>query len=622
MSTSDFTPRDSIDQEFLQNTSVQNIAWQDVTLTVRDRRTKEPKALLDGVNGMVQAGECCALMGPSGCGKSTLLSFLSRRPTKAKVEGGQVLVNGIRLSDLDFCAMSCFVEQDDNLIGALTVFETMMYSSLLSNKRDATTEEHKFRCSRLLTAFGLEEQAQQLVGTAFRKGISDGQKRRLSVASQIITGPRILFLDEPTSGLDSVASYEVINYLSTLAKRHNLIVICSIHQPSASVLNLFDKLMLMSRGTLQYFGESNGLVEYYNGLDIHIPQHVNPAEYALETISTDFYKDHAVAVQRVSELHYSWKCSNKAQELKRAISTAGYTKEYPGSELRAMSSSRPGIAFRTRILLLQAFTKSYRDVVVYGIRYLMYVVLAIICGTHWLQLKSHQDYIQSFLSIAFAGSAFMAFTASSYAPAFIEDYKQFVKARRNGLYGATEFMVSNFIAGIPYTFITALTHSVINYWLSGLTPTADAFFQWTMWQFLNLLAAESQTVLVTSMAPNFVVALVLHSMLMVIWLIVCGFLVLPHLTNRFYKFFYHFCFMRFPFEGMLRTQFKGRLFDCDSSCHCMYPSPLQSQCKIPGEVVLKAFGVKDMAMAKGVGIVLAIILAFRLISWLMLRIKK
>lgn len=74
----------------------------------------------------------------------------------------------------------------------------------------------------LLEAFGIHRQAQTLVGTPMRKGISGGQKRRTSVASQLITSPKILFLDEPTSGLDSKASFEVVNYLKTLAKRNNV----------------------------------------------------------------------------------------------------------------------------------------------------------------------------------------------------------------------------------------------------------------------------------------------------------------------------------------------------------------------------------------------------------------
>ncbi|PHH83238.1 hypothetical protein CDD82_2849 [Ophiocordyceps australis] len=622
MSTAGCTLQGSNDEEHLQNTSVQNITWDNVTVTVRDRRTKEPKVLLDGINGMVQAGECCALMGPSGCGKSTLLSLLSRRPIGAKVESGQVLVNGTHLSDLDFRSISCFVEQDDNLTGALTVSETVMFSSLLSNKRDATTQEHKFRCLRLLASFGLEEQAEQLVGVAFRKGISGGQKRRLSVASQLITGPKILFLDEPTSGLDSVASYEVISYISTLARRYNLIVICAIHQPSAAVLSLFGKVMLMSRGTLQYFGANNGLVEYYKGIGIQIPQHVNPAEYILETISTNFSNDQAAAIEKVSKLHYEWKSSSHAQQLKTAISTVSCNKESLGPALVANSSSRPGLASRILILLRQSFIKSYRDFVVYGIRYMMYICLAIVCGTNWLKLKSTQYYIQLFGSLVYVCTGFMAFMAFAYVPAFLEDYGQFLKARRNGIYGATEFIASNFIVGVPYIFIIAVSNSAINYWLSGLTPTTEAFFEWTMWQFFNVLAAESQIVLLTSLGPNFVIALVLQAIIMLVWLIVGGFIIMPHLMNRFWKFFYYWCFVRFPFEGMLRTQFKGRLFDCDSTCHCMYPSPMQSECKIPGEIVLQALGVKDMSMAKGVGIMLAITLAFRLASWMILLTKK
>jgi ABC-type multidrug transport system ATPase subunit len=82
--------------------------------------------------------------------------------------------------------------------------------------------ERTERINTLLDSFGIQNQASTLVGTPIRKGISGGQKRRVSVASQLITCPKILFLDEPTSGLDSTASYEVISYIKKLARTNKV----------------------------------------------------------------------------------------------------------------------------------------------------------------------------------------------------------------------------------------------------------------------------------------------------------------------------------------------------------------------------------------------------------------
>lgn len=162
-------------------------------------------------------------MGPSGSGKSTLLNVLAHRPfaQKFKVEG-QILINRAAASDMTFRRAGCYVEQEDSLIGSLTARETLDFAAQLGLPSSVTKVERKRRVERLLQSFGLTEQADTIIGTPIRKGLSGGEKRRVSVASQLITCPKILFLDEPTSGLDSVASYEVINYLKIVAQQNNV----------------------------------------------------------------------------------------------------------------------------------------------------------------------------------------------------------------------------------------------------------------------------------------------------------------------------------------------------------------------------------------------------------------
>lgn len=164
-------------------------------------------------------------MGPSGCGKTTLLNVLASRSTGAAKVDGQVCVNGTVPSKTSFRQMSRFVEQEDALIGSLTVRETLHFASRLSSTSPLTKRERMARIDGLVDSFGLREQANTIIGTPIRKGISGGQKRRVGIASQLITSPKILFLDEPTSGLDSVASFEVVSYLKQVAKRNNVRVV-------------------------------------------------------------------------------------------------------------------------------------------------------------------------------------------------------------------------------------------------------------------------------------------------------------------------------------------------------------------------------------------------------------
>lgn len=178
----------------------------------------------------------------SGSGKTTLLNVLAHRTAVTKGSIKQAIrINESPTDVASFAKLSCYVEQEDALVGSLTVRETLYFAAQLSLPRYVNTSishliwrlifiicrsvskaERKTRIEGLLSAFGLQNQSDTLIGTPIRKGISGGQKRRVSVASQLITSPKILFLDEPTSGLDSAASFEVMSFVRNIAKKYKV----------------------------------------------------------------------------------------------------------------------------------------------------------------------------------------------------------------------------------------------------------------------------------------------------------------------------------------------------------------------------------------------------------------
>lgn len=192
------------------------------------------------------------------------------------------------------------------------------------------------------------------------------------MASQLITSPKILFLDEPTSGLDSAASWEVLSFLKGVAKRNRLIVIASIHQPSASTFNLFDKLLLLSAGKPHYFGPVSAVSSHYASLGHELPLHENPAEFLLELVNVDFARRRDQGADaRLEEMQHDWFRSARAQELSLAVVEV----ESRGAESQAVAveaaEKKPGTPSLVLTLLHRSFIKSYRDVVAYGIRLAM-----------------------------------------------------------------------------------------------------------------------------------------------------------------------------------------------------------------------------------------------------------
>ncbi|KAH8789368.1 P-loop containing nucleoside triphosphate hydrolase protein [Hyaloscypha finlandica] len=610
----------ALDNAHLMNDTVRNFVWQGITVVVKDHKTKEPKTILENVEGSIEAGEICALMGPSGCGKTTLLNVLARRDVSsgAKIDGSAV-VNGNNPSLGAFRRLTSYVEQDDALIGSLTVRETMHFAARLAHKNTLTKTERMRRIDGLIESFGLRQQANSIIGTPIRKGISGGQKRRVSVASQLITAPKILFLDEPTSGLDSAASFEVISFVKEVAKRNNLIVIASIHQPSTSTFQLFDKLLLLSGGKSHYFGSVQGVESQFESMGYPIPLHTNPAEFLLELMNIDFASHQEAASGRLQEIQQSWVKSPKAIELSAHVDAA-MTREEPLSDTKPSKRNFPIILMT---LVHRSFIKSYRDVVAYGIRVAMYTGLAIMMGTVWLRLKQDQSAIQSFTNAIFFGGAFMSFMAVAYIPSYLEDHATYVKDRANGLYGPAVFMLANFIIGLPYLFLIDVIFSVIAYWLGNFQPTAQAFFMWIMWLFLDLVAAESLVVLVSSIFPNFVISLALTAFANGLWMSVNGFMVSPKLLNVFWRYVFHYIdYQAYVFQGMMVNEFAARVYSCGSSCQCMFQTHMVDQCSFSGLAVLEQYGYKVGRTGEWVGILLAIVLGLRFLGWSALWVRK
>ena len=445
------------------------------------------------------------------------------------------------------------------------------------------------RIEALIAAFGLQGQSNNLIGTPIRKGVSGGQKRRVSVASQLITSPKLLFLDEPTSGLDSAAAFEVISFVKDIAKTHNLIVITSIHQPSTSTFAMFDKLLLLSQGATAYSGSVAEVQPYFDKCGLPIPLYMNPAEFIIDFVNTDFARDRGEVDQQLNMVHSSWRKSRLASATISEL-TDEMARDSMDTDFNAEDREEAAGVFVIPLALIhRSFIKSYRDIIAYGIRIVMYMGLAVMMGTVWLRLGPTQSNIQSFINAIFFGGAFMSFMAVAYIPAFLEDRALFMKERANGLYGPTSFLIANFITGLPYLFLIALLFSIVAYWLTNFRPSAEAYFTWVVWLFLDLVAAESLVVLISSLIPIFVVALAGTAFANGLWMCTGGFLVPPQTLNAFWRYVFHYLdYQSYVFQGMMVNEFGNRNFTCaradlgPGSCQCLYKSDLADQCLIRG----------------------------------------
>ncbi|KAF9425233.1 hypothetical protein BGZ94_007721, partial [Podila epigama] len=239
------------------------------------------KEVLRQVSGLVKPGQIMAIMGASGAGKSSLLDILARRQKSGNV-GGNIYVNGRTISQQEYKRVVGYVDQEDTLMSTLTVYETILYSALLRLPRDMSTDAKHFRVMETMSELGILGIKDMRIGASGQRSISGGEKRRVSIACELVTSPSILFLDEPTSGLDSYNAYNVIECLVTLARTYNRTVICTIHQPRSNIFALFDQLVLLAKGHLVYSGETKNLNGHLRSLGHSCPDGYNMADYMLD----------------------------------------------------------------------------------------------------------------------------------------------------------------------------------------------------------------------------------------------------------------------------------------------------------------------------------------------------
>ncbi|KIK89135.1 hypothetical protein PAXRUDRAFT_831789 [Paxillus rubicundulus Ve08.2h10] len=209
--------------------------------------------VLKDVQGIARPGKLTAVMGASGSGKSSLLDILAHR-SKLGIVTGSILINGRPATPSQVRQVSGYVDQEDTLMGTLTVYETVLYSALLRLPRDMSEEEKIARVHGTLEELGIRGIMGRRIGGSGKRSISGGEKRRVSIACELVTSPSILFLDEPTSGLDAYNAQSVIESLSNLARTYNRTVILTIHQPRSGIVALFDELVVLAKGRCVWAG--------------------------------------------------------------------------------------------------------------------------------------------------------------------------------------------------------------------------------------------------------------------------------------------------------------------------------------------------------------------------------
>ncbi|GLB44858.1 putative ABC-2 type transporter [Lyophyllum shimeji] len=585
------------------------------------------KKLLDDVSVDIKAGELLAIMGPSGAGKSTLLDVMAFR--KHATGDSSVRLNGRRIDARTMHRISTFVEQEDALLGVLTVRQSITYALRLHLPllpRKAVVH----RVNRVIAALGLESCANQRIGTPISRGISDGQKRRVTAACAMVTYPRILLLDEVTSGLDSTSAREVISAIRTLAVAEGMIVLATIHQPSLETLAQFTNLLLLAEGKTCYSGRVEDLEGFFDRWGRPVGRFHKPAEHAMNFLNNDFARSDELNGGSVQDLHEYYLSTIKVTTTPSISTQNDHDTGTPeGEPADEYGKAGPlGTLFWNAVVLSERSSKNYsRNLLAYGVRAGMYGGMGLMLATIWIRLGHHDSTINDRLSVHFYSVAFLAFMSVAGIPGFLEERAVYYRETKNGLYSTLPFLISNTLVNIPFLFACTVLFTLICYWAIGLHSGATAFFRFLAFLFLAILAAESQVLVVASFLPVFVAALAIAAFVNGFWMSVGGYFIKARSLPRFWYYSFHFMdYQKYAFELLTNSDLRGLTFQCErqpsGSCVCAYPSSKPETCTVSGEDVLSYLEIGSVSYGKWAAILVSIFIIFRISLYFALKIRS
>ncbi|PPD78425.1 hypothetical protein GOBAR_DD24652 [Gossypium barbadense] len=575
--------------------------WEDLTVMVTLSNGATQK-VLEGLTGYAEPGTLTALMGPSGSGKSTLLDALSSRLAANAFLSGTILLNG-RKTKLSF-GTAAYVTQDDNLIGTLTVRETISYSARLRLPDTMPWSAKRDLVEGTIIEMGLQDCADTVIGNWHLRGISGGEKRRVSIALEILMRPRLLFLDEPTSGLDSASAFFVTQTLRGLS-RDGRTVIASVHQPSS---------------------------EFFAQAGFPCPALRNPSDHFLRCINSDFDRVKATlkgsmklrfeasddplekitTTEAIRTLINFYRTSHQCYAAKEKVDEISKVR---GTVLDS-GGSQASFLMQSYTLTKRSFVNMSRDFGYYWLRLLIYVVVTVCIGTIYLNIGTSYNSILARGACASFVFGFVTFMSIGGFPSFVEDMKVFQRERLNGHYGVTAFVIGNTLSAMPFLIMITFISGTICYFMVRLHPGFEHYMFFVLCLYASVTVVESLMMAIASIVPNFLMGIITGAGIQGIFMLVSGYFRLPNdIPKPVWR--YPMSYISFHFwalQGQYQNDLKGLLFDNQ-------PPELP---KIPGEYILENVFQIDVGRSKWIdlSVIFSMIIIYRIIFFLMIKISE
>eukprot|EP00850_Spirogloea_muscicola_P012943 SM000085S23293 [mRNA] locus=s85:490739:494842:- [translate_table: standard] len=593
------------------------------------------RKLLDDITVNARAGEILAVVGPSGAGKSTFIDALAGRIDPASLDG-VILVNNKALTT-SFRRISGYVMQEDALYPQLTVRETLLISARLRISNGVSHKAKIRRVDAMIQDLGLQDCAHTLIGNEESRGISGGERRRVSIGVDMVHDPAVFFLDEPTSGLDSTSALNIMEILNKVAVQRKRTIILSIHQPSFRVLELIHNFLVLAKGKSVYQGPLDRMVPFFQDYGCTIPERANILEFAL-----DFIEKEQNGPDGLDKLVAYQAKRNEEQRDLSSLSNIGVLGLQPHfatnflSELMVLMERTARVTWRTPELFLA--------------RLIVMSVTGLFMGSLFFDVKFSPKGVQQRESyFAFTLTAFF-FTATEALPVFLSvvlaqkphavaanvaaDYgpdrgasdknslvvkqeKQILlRETSRGAHRMISYVVANGLMFLPIFMAIAISFTCVSYFLIGLVNDAGAFFITTIIFFAVLALANSFVLFIGAVVPNFVIGNTVHTAVTAFMFLVSGFFIARKGIPKYWIWLHYLSHFKYPLEALNHNEFSrltGKCFDTDAAT---------GACSAIADDILRIYGAGRVHLWANVGIIVAFYFGYRFFFYLVLLMRS
>ncbi|CAL5214601.1 unnamed protein product [Lathyrus oleraceus] len=551
-----------------------------------EKSCTEVRHVLKNVSFQAKPWEILAIVGPSGAGKSSLLEILA-------------------------------------------VEETMMFSARLRLK--LPQQQLCSRVKSLIQELGLDHVAGTRIGDDRVRGISGGERRRVSIGVEIVHDPKVLILDEPTSGLDSTSALQIIDMLKVMAETRGRTIILSIHQPGFRIVKLFNSLLLLANGSVLHHGSADLMSLNLRLMGLELPLHVNVVEFAIDSIDTIQRQQQCQVETETPRLlqgtmQQKKGADNEQQPGESKIGKFTLQQLFQQSKVideDIINNKGTGMDFsydfansrlRETMILTHRFSKNiFRTRELFACRTIQMLISGLVLGSIFCNLKDDLKGTEEKVGLFAFILTFLLSSSIEALPIFLQEREILMKETSCGSYRVSSYAIANGLVYLPFLLILAILFTVPLYWLVGLNTDFTAFLHFLLLIWLVLYTANSVVVCFSALVPNFIVGNSVINGVIGSFFLFSGYFISNHEIPNYWIFMHYISLFKYPFEGFLINEFSN-------SKKCL--EYMFGACVMKGEDVLKEEGYGgEGSRWKNVGVTVGFIMVYRFISYVILRYK-